>query len=778
MIFSLADSRVSLTSSIIEENTKRAKRGLKLRDHPSIDLPVHGPDNISHLLAAMRPLLIRQPLKVNLHEQRLDPAGSSPSGREHDWSDDYLRVWKVPVQMARPGSPWKRRHSSPSPDDQEIDNITESNTRAGGSPSNGSTLKERTGTSDPYTAKWIVEHGMLSGTTDASLFLMQKKASELAPSEEAWQMRNGALSPYEKAAGGDEESELNKIVLVKTKSFKDAGVDLKSRALPRTSYGEICMSYVLKARDFRGKFNPVAAKAKGVKPNQFNKLCTGENVVTESGETVTPDMVLGQPIPGKGVIIADIPSPGLVEAFFERPEWTDSSLLEHVVVMYWFLGQGLYNNARILDYMRAHPDIRHIVCAPETSPNNFSMPRSAEFATQLHRLDPERFPVLKFNNEAQVKLPDDYPGVAGDHMEHVAVMPALKTQQGNTGQPADLVGALQRVPAESLALAKQAEEEVQDPSFLARIEEEEKDIPNRDAEVICLGTSSSTPTSIRGLCGTLIRVPGVGTYLLDAGEGTLGQMRRGLGEEGAGQALSDLKCIVISHAHGDHVLGLIGVIKAWYKKMLEEGNGSTKLAIACSARLKMMVSEVSQADDFGFHRLTFPVSSTDPSRCGSDSNATASDLEHGAYGLKSITRVPVTHCHQSYGTQLELTSGLRIAWSGDCRPSNDFADACKNAHLLVHESTFDDDDAKHAKEKNHSTLSDALGVAERMQARRAVLTHFSARYQGSMKGLEKHNGAVLLGWDYMHVRLGDFQKAAKFMPAIEMLRDQEIGPTP
>lgn len=54
--------------------------------------------------------------------------------------------------------------------------------------------------------------------------------------------------------------------------------------------------------------------------------------------------------------------------------------------------------------------------------------------------------------------------------------------------------------------------------------------------------------------------PTGGNILLDAGEGTWGQLARMFGEnglhsEGAWQVLRDLKCIFLSHVHGDHVIG-------------------------------------------------------------------------------------------------------------------------------------------------------------------------------------------------------------------------------
>jgi ribonuclease Z len=56
-------------------------------------------------------------------------------------------------------------------------------------------------------------------------------------------------------------------------------------------------------------------------------------------------------------------------------------------------------------------------------------------------------------------------------------------------------------------------------------------------------------------------IPGVGGVLLDAGEGTLGQLRRRYGPEGLKQIYADLKMIFISHMHADHHLGLHAILE-------------------------------------------------------------------------------------------------------------------------------------------------------------------------------------------------------------------------
>ena len=113
-----------------------------------------------------------------------------------------------------------------------------------------------------------------------------------------------------------------------------------------------------------------------------------------------------------------------------------------------------------------------------------------------------------------------------------------------------------------------------------------------------------------------------------------------------------------------------------------------------------------------------------------------------AMGLE-IINVPVKHCPESYGVRINITSSssscintttpderLSVVYSGDCRPCSSLASLGKDCDILIHECSFDDAKGQQALDKNHSTVSEALGIGMQCGAKATVLTHFSQRYPG------------------------------------------------
>lgn len=70
---------------------------------------------------------------------------------------------------------------------------------------------------------------------------------------------------------------------------------------------------------------------------------------------------------------------------------------------------------------------------------------------------------------------------------------------------------------------------------------------------------------VQTVSGHLVQIPDWGNLLLDTGEGTWGQMARYFGtdrtrDSNVWQALRELKCIFVSHAHADHHAGLAKIL--------------------------------------------------------------------------------------------------------------------------------------------------------------------------------------------------------------------------
>jgi ribonuclease Z len=306
--------------------------------------------------------------------------------------------------------------------------------------------------------------------------------------------------------------------------------------------------------------------------------------------------------------------------------------------------------------------------------------------------------------------------------------------------------------------------------------------PGSNVEIITLGTGSALPSKYRNVSATLICVPGFGNYLLDCGENTLGQLQRTFKPQDLREVLKNLRMIWISHLHADHHLGTVSVIKAWHEvvhgvasktpsmspnianSLLDSRNSSWRqgqlelhdhlpyLAIVSDAPMLHYLSEYSYVEDFGYkHILPLAISSAKVEPTQLQNTSSVLTLSHNNFpvtviprnlyptllGVKDIQAVHVTHCRGAKAIALTFPSsskfksshGFKLAYSGDSRPSKAFTVIGRDATVLIHEATFDDDLQEEAVAKRHSTTSEALKVGAEMRAKSVVLTHFSQRYQ-------------------------------------------------
>jgi ribonuclease Z len=275
-----------------------------------------------------------------------------------------------------------------------------------------------------------------------------------------------------------------------------------------------------------------------------------------------------------------------------------------------------------------------------------------------------------------------------------------------------------------------------------------------------LGTAASRPTVERNVSAIALVREGE-TLLIDCGEGTQRQMMR----YGVSFNLRD---ILFTHYHADHVLGVVGLLRTLQLQGREEPMhlwGPEGLA-----RL------VQLAGQFGGERWGFPVDYTElapdtPIKRAGYEIIPCTASHHGArafgYSLVEETRLgrfnpdmardlgiaegPLWgRLHRGQTVTLDdgrtidgatlvgpSRPGRRVTITGDTRPSEATVAAATNADLLVHEATFADEEQTRAAETGHSTAREAAMVAAAAKVRRLVITHFSARYTRDSSDLER-----------------------------------------
>jgi ribonuclease Z len=227
--------------------------------------------------------------------------------------------------------------------------------------------------------------------------------------------------------------------------------------------------------------------------------------------------------------------------------------------------------------------------------------------------------------------------------------------------------------------------------------------------------------------------------MLDCGEGSLGQLYRYAGGDQTRlqQLVDRLKCIWVSHNHADHHLGILRMLScrstAHCSNSDREGKSVEPLLIIGPPHVEFWLREYARLDPTVAGKYTFVDSylfNDADERFEDDFSIgkPARTMLREMLGVEALDCVPVKHAHLSYALVATFVGGAKIAFSGDCRPSDAFARKARGALLMVHEATFEESMTTEAKQKAHCTTTEAIDVATRAQAKHVVLTHFSQRY--------------------------------------------------
>lgn len=280
-------------------------------------------------------------------------------------------------------------------------------------------------------------------------------------------------------------------------------------------------------------------------------------------------------------------------------------------------------------------------------------------------------------------------------------------------------------------------------------------------ELTFLGTAAMVPTKDRNPSSVFLTYKTDG-LLFDCGEGTQRQMKI------AGIPLTKITKILISHWHGDHVLGLPGLLQSLgaseYQGTLEiyGPSGSRKYlgnlmnAIPYEQRINIRLVEVEkdvffESDAFqlearpmshGIPCVGFAFTEKDRrkinlsavKKLGIPEGPLLGELQHNKsidWKGKKISPKETTF----------LVKGKKIAFFTDTKVCKGCYELAKDADILICEGTYTSELQEKAEEYNHMTTKDAGLIASKSNVKKLVLTHFSARYK-SVEALESDARSV------------------------------------
>jgi ribonuclease Z len=298
-------------------------------------------------------------------------------------------------------------------------------------------------------------------------------------------------------------------------------------------------------------------------------------------------------------------------------------------------------------------------------------------------------------------------------------------------------------------------------------------------ELVVLGTASQEPTRTRNHNGYLFHLDDV-HLLVDPGEGTQRQMTL------AGTSTAHLSGVLVTHFHGDHCLGLPGVVQ---RRCLDRPDHPLPLWFPASGAVYLDRLLHATATDIPLDRevVRHPVSEEgEVGRLGRFT-ITARRLHHpvDVVGYR-LEEPPRTHLSpdalaragvrgravgelQRYGSvvvdgrplhvsEVSYTSpGQVVAVVLDTSWCDAAVELARGADLLLCEATYAEHEADLAERYGHLTAAQAGRMARAAGARFLVITHFSSRY---------HDVEVLV------------REAAAEFPTVVAARDLERIPLP
>lgn len=268
-------------------------------------------------------------------------------------------------------------------------------------------------------------------------------------------------------------------------------------------------------------------------------------------------------------------------------------------------------------------------------------------------------------------------------------------------------------------------------------------------KVTFLGTGGSWPSPGRGMPAVAVQVDEI-LNLFDCGEGTQKQIMK------SNLSFMKIRNVFITHFHGDHFLGLIGLIQSMSFNGREEPLDiygpfgaiqilSNALSIGYyTLTFRVRVHELEAGKTYDLEKFEISTLKNDhPVPCISYKLSEKSMLKidgdkAAALGIPSrkLERLRSEGTLEHGGRVVKLEEvlkgkrpGRKIVYTGDTRPMDTMSEFAYGADVFIHDTTTDSSFEPKVNEFGHSSSRQAAEIAKKAEVKKLFLYHFSPRIE-------------------------------------------------
>ena len=601
------------------------------------------------------------------------------------------------------------------------------------------------------------------------------------------------------------------------------------------------MNFICIPKQKNRSFNKQKALDLGIKPGPiFGKLSKGESVTLDSGKIITLKDVSDEPLPSSSLAILYIPNEEHMNQLIKNEfinnyinhKLSNNYIYNIKLIVHICPKFSIINNEKYISFINSFgKDVEHIIECPEINQQFMYDEGKIKIHYLLNKVSNILFPNILFNeDETKPTLINKK-----EIFEKLVINNGINIDESIPGReyimyPPNKKGFVIKGLYQGNPFYFNSDE---CKTFLKNISDIKiNNIDNKlnslsqymkSPKVTFLGTSSMKPGKYRNVSAILIQniVNTQQKYILfDCGEGTFQQIYEKFGKEITSQILLNINLIAISHKHGDHMLGLMKLMKEIYKlligmnldkkKIINEKifiyiivpltiidfvKSSIELDIEYKEYFKVYDCNVFNINEKQYYKNNLLQDNPNENFVDIPKISPVNDYGKLCEKINTFRNKPelkpiyqdflnkfgalfntieVFHCEESFGFFIENNINkddplyYKISFSGDTRPNNNFFNYSMHSTLFIHEGTFDSDLTEDAEEKMHSTVGQAIEIGENNLSKYIALTHFSPRYIKTYPYKEEFDKKkILFTNDYLSFYLYELPVAYKYLKSFD-----------